>query len=103
MRFIVNQYFADEPMDQAEHAPSSPSPPTTRDRPGWPACGARPRQQGLDPNVWFDNVEVIAARDIGRETVQYVSNIFKYYVAYKFEVEARNAEDAARAAVKKQS
>ena len=39
--------------------------------------------QGLDPNVWFQNVEVVAAKRIGRETVQYVSNIFKYYIAYK--------------------
>jgi membrane-bound lytic murein transglycosylase MltF len=39
--------------------------------------------EGLDPNVWFDNVEVIAAKEIGSETVTYVSNIYKYYVAYK--------------------
>jgi membrane-bound lytic murein transglycosylase MltF len=39
-------------------------------------------QKGLDPNEWFDNVELIAARVIGRETVQYVSNIYKYYIAY---------------------
>ena len=38
---------------------------------------------GYDPNVWFDNVEVIAAQEIGRETVQYVSNIFKYYLSYR--------------------
>jgi membrane-bound lytic murein transglycosylase MltF len=38
---------------------------------------------GLDPNLWFDNVEVVAAKEIGRETVQYVSNIAKYYVAYR--------------------
>jgi membrane-bound lytic murein transglycosylase MltF len=38
---------------------------------------------GLDPNVWFDNVEVIVAREVGREPVQYVSNIYKYYVAYR--------------------
>jgi len=37
----------------------------------------------LNPNVWFQNVEVIAARRIGRETVQYVSNIYKYYISYK--------------------
>jgi membrane-bound lytic murein transglycosylase MltF len=37
----------------------------------------------LDPNVWFDNVEVVAAKKIGRETVQYVSNIHKYHVAYE--------------------
>jgi len=36
----------------------------------------------LDPNLWFDNVEVVAAKRIGRETVQYVSNIYKYYIAY---------------------
>jgi membrane-bound lytic murein transglycosylase MltF len=38
---------------------------------------------GLDPNRWFGNVEVIAARVIGRETVDYVGNIYKYYSAYK--------------------
>ena len=38
---------------------------------------------GLDPNVWFGNVELIAAKEIGQETVTYVSNIYKYYVAYK--------------------
>ena len=37
---------------------------------------------GLDPNRWFDNAEVGAARLIGQETVQYVGNIYKYYVAY---------------------
>lgn len=40
-------------------------------------------EKGLDPNVWFQNVEVIAAKRIGRETVQYVSNIYKYYISYK--------------------
>lgn len=40
------------------------------------------KQIGLNPNIWFRNVEVIAAKRIGRETVQYVSNIFKYYLAY---------------------
>ncbi len=38
--------------------------------------------KGFDPDLWFDNVEVLAARKIGRETVQYVGNIVKYYVAY---------------------
>jgi membrane-bound lytic murein transglycosylase MltF len=41
----------------------------------------------LDPNVWFNNVEVIAAKRIGRETVDYVRNIFKYYTAYRYIVE----------------
>ena len=40
-------------------------------------------ERGLDPNVWFDNVEVLAAEKIGAETVGYVANIFKYYVGFK--------------------
>ncbi len=44
-------------------------------------------EQGLNPNIWFGNVELMAAQDIGQETVRYVSNIFKYYVAYKTAVE----------------
>ncbi len=38
---------------------------------------------GLDPNTWFGNVELVAAKDIGQETVLYVGNIYKYYIAYK--------------------
>jgi membrane-bound lytic murein transglycosylase MltF len=48
-------------------------------------------KSGLDPNVWFDNVELAAAKVTGQETVRYVSNIYKYYVAYKM-VEEREAE-----------
>jgi len=40
-------------------------------------------ETGLDPNTWFGNVELVAAKDIGQETVLYVGNIYKYYVAYK--------------------
>ena len=43
--------------------------------------------EGLDPNQWFGNVELVAAKDIGQETAQYVSNIYKYYVAYKLTLE----------------
>jgi len=41
------------------------------------------RARGLDPNVWFDNVEWVAAEKIGRETAEYASSIYKYYVAYQ--------------------
>jgi len=37
----------------------------------------------LDPNVWFNNVELITAREVGREPVDYVGNIYKYYLSYK--------------------
>lgn len=40
------------------------------------------KSEGLDPNLWFDNVEQIAMQEIGIETVRYVRNINKYYVAY---------------------
>jgi membrane-bound lytic murein transglycosylase MltF len=40
------------------------------------------KAKGLNPNVWFDNVELIAARQIGRETVDYVSNIYKFYASH---------------------
>ncbi len=45
------------------------------------------KDMGLNPDVWFGNVENAAASIIGRETVQYVSNIYKYYVAYTMLVE----------------
>jgi membrane-bound lytic murein transglycosylase MltF len=47
-------------------------------------------KSGLKTNVWFQNVEIGAARLVGNETVQYVSNIYKYYTAYKL-VKARAA------------
>jgi membrane-bound lytic murein transglycosylase MltF len=50
---------------------------------------------GLDPNIWFRNVEVVAAKRIGRETVQYVSNIYKYFIAYTLVIERQEAKEAA--------
>ena len=54
-------------------------------------------KRGLDPNVWFGNVERIASERIGRETVTYVSNIYKYYVTYRLlaaQTQQRAAEKA---------
>ncbi len=45
------------------------------------------RQRNLDPNVWFNQVELVVARRIGRETVSYVSNIYKYYLSYRLLLE----------------
>ena len=56
---------------------------------------AEAAQKGLDPNVWFNNVELIAARRVGQETVVYVRNIYKYYVAYKLQLETLDARRAA--------
>lgn len=48
---------------------------------------------GLDPDKWFDNVEVLVAREVGRETVRYVSNIMKYYVTFTLMIEDRALEE----------
>jgi membrane-bound lytic murein transglycosylase MltF/transposase-like protein len=40
-------------------------------------------KRGLDPNRWFNNVEVVTTERIGMETTTYVRNIYKYYIAYK--------------------
>ena len=57
-------------------------------------------EDGLDPNIWFGNVELEVAKDIGQETVTYVSNIYKYYIAYKLTVEQNQEKQAAMAAAK---
>jgi membrane-bound lytic murein transglycosylase MltF len=57
--------------------------------------------RGLDPNVWFNNVEIVTAEKIGIETTMYVRNIYKYYVAYKLMVDADAVQKAAREAIKK--
>jgi membrane-bound lytic murein transglycosylase MltF len=53
-------------------------------------------EQGLDPNRWFNHVELIAAKRIGRETVQYVANIYKYYLAYQLVLRQEQKREKAR-------
>jgi membrane-bound lytic murein transglycosylase MltF len=53
-------------------------------------------ERGLDPNVWFDSVERVAAERLGREPVDYVANINKYYLAYKLHYESERGRQAAR-------
>ena len=82
LRFLRDRYFADDAVDALNQALFSFAAYNAG-----PARVARLRRQagdlGFDPNVWFRNVENVAAKEIGRETVQYVSNIFKYYIAYR--------------------
>jgi len=61
----------------------------------------RAPKEGFDPNVWFSNVEQVARRVIGRETVDYVANINKYYVAYKLSAAAEEERARARQTVEK--
>jgi membrane-bound lytic murein transglycosylase MltF len=53
-------------------------------------------KRGLDPDMWFNNVEIVTAQKIGMETTTYVRNIYKYYVAYKLQTEARETARKAR-------
>lgn len=81
IRFMQDRYFADQPMDELNKMLF-----TFAAYNAGPAKIEKLRKQaklmGLDPNHWFNNVERVAQLKIGNETVQYVSNIFKYYVAY---------------------
>jgi membrane-bound lytic murein transglycosylase MltF len=53
-------------------------------------------KRGLDPDRWFNNVELVVAARIGTETTTYVRNIYKYYAAYKLTLEASEAQRKAR-------
>jgi membrane-bound lytic murein transglycosylase MltF len=53
-------------------------------------------KRGLDPDKWFNNVELVTAEKIGIETTTYVRNIFKYYISYKLTLEAAQERDKAR-------
>jgi membrane-bound lytic murein transglycosylase MltF len=59
------------------------------------------KAQGLDPNTWLSNVELVAAKRIGRETVTYVSNIYKYYLAYQMMIQGEKTRQEAKAATAK--
>lgn len=53
------------------------------------------RREGLDANQWFDNMELVAAKEIGQVTVIYVRNVYKYYIAYKLATEPlQNQQEA---------
>jgi membrane-bound lytic murein transglycosylase MltF len=81
IRTMIDRYYANEPMDDLNKILFAFA--------SYNAGPGRIRQlrreataRGLDANVWFNNVERIASERIGRETVTYVSNIYKYYVSY---------------------
>jgi membrane-bound lytic murein transglycosylase MltF len=101
IRFMVDRYFKDEPMDRVNKMLFAFA--SYNAGPGRIAQLRRETaKRGLDPNVWFNNVEIIAARRIGAQTVQYVSNIYKYYVAYKLITEAEEERAKAMEGVKAQ-
>ena len=86
LRFVQDRYFNDPGIDNLNKhlltfAAYNAGPKKILD------LRDEAKSRGLDPNVWFKNVEIVVAEKIGRETVQYVSNIYKYYIAYKLSQE----------------
>ena len=82
LKFIRDDYFKDEPMDPVNKtlmtlAAYNAGPGRIKQ------CREMTVKMGLDPNLWFNNVEYAVAKRVGAETVTYVSNIYKYYVGYK--------------------
>jgi membrane-bound lytic murein transglycosylase MltF len=81
VRFLADTYFPDsdlDPLNKVLFAIASYNAGPNRIR----SLRKDAQTQHLNPNVWFDNVEVAVSQHVGRETVQYVSNIYKYYIAY---------------------
>jgi membrane-bound lytic murein transglycosylase MltF len=98
VRFMMDQFYAKEPMDALNKGLFTFA--------SYNAGPGRMKQmrelaakRGLNPNLWFNNVELIVAEKIGRETVQYVSNIYKYYLAYKMVIEQRDERLKAKSVV----
>ena len=88
MRWMIDNYYGNEPMTQLDKALFAFA--------SYNAGAGRISQlrkeaakRGLDPNIWFHNVEYVAAEKVGAETVTYVGNIYKYYIAYQLMLEAR--------------
>ncbi len=95
IRFMEDQYYADDPMDpvnKALFAFASYNAGASRIQ----KARATAKKRGMDPNRWFYNVALVVGEQIGREPVQYVGNIYKYYIAYKLVSESERAKEAAK-------
>lgn len=93
LRLLIDRYFDDPALDPTMRqmfaiAAYNAGPSRIRD------LRRRTKSAGLDPNQWFDNVEVLVAREVGRETVRYVSNIMKNYVSFTLILEDLALEEA---------
>jgi membrane-bound lytic murein transglycosylase MltF len=99
MRFMIDQYYANEPMrilDKALFTFASYNAGVGR----IDQMRKEAARRGLDQNKWFGSVEYVAAEKIGQETVTYVGNIYKYYVAYRLILENQAAARVAIAKLK---
>jgi membrane-bound lytic murein transglycosylase MltF len=102
MRWMIDEYYGQEPMtklDKALFAFASYNAGAGRIS----QMRKEAAKRGLDPNVWFHTVEYVAAEKIGAETVTYVANIYKYYIAYRLIMEARAEREKAAEKMKGQT
>jgi membrane-bound lytic murein transglycosylase MltF len=81
LHILRSRYFGDESIDRTERMLFTMA--------GYNAGPNRinrlrrvAKSRGLDPNVWFNNVELVVAAQVGYEPVNYVGNIYRYYIAY---------------------
>ncbi|WP_422366222.1 transglycosylase SLT domain-containing protein [Pelagibius sp.] len=93
LRFLRDRYFSGEeiaPLDRVLFSFAAYN--------AGPGNLARARKRagkmGLNPDVWFGNVEIAAGKAISREPVIYVRNIFKYSVAYALSTEIAESRRA---------
>jgi membrane-bound lytic murein transglycosylase MltF len=100
MRWMIDQYYGKEPMTDLDKALFSFA--------SYNAGAGRVSQlrreaakRGLDPNVWFQNVEYVVADKIGQETVTYVNNIYKYYIGFRLLLESKAAQQEAVERIKR--
>ena len=91
LRHLVDDYFNDPeitPFNRHVFAIAAYNAGPTRIQ----TLRKKAEAQGLDPNVWFNNVELVSARVVGRENTDYVRNILKYWVAYRLAADLQNPE-----------
>jgi membrane-bound lytic murein transglycosylase MltF len=99
LRHVVDTYFDESGIDEQNRllfafAAYNAGPARVR------GLRRKAAAAGLDSTRWFQNVELMAAREIGRETVQYVANIYKYYVAFELTLEQTRERMSAQAALR---
>jgi membrane-bound lytic murein transglycosylase MltF len=95
LKYIRDDYFKNDPMDPLNKtlitlAAYNAGPARVKQ------CRQLTADMGLDPNVWFRNVEFAVAKKVGAETVNYVGNIYKYYLGWQLMTERETARARAK-------
>jgi membrane-bound lytic murein transglycosylase MltF len=102
IRSMVDNFYAKEPMEPVDKilfafASYNAGPGRVQ------SLRREAAKRGLDPNRWFKNVELVTAEKVGQETVTYVANIYKYYIAYQLVTQADAQKREAREQIQKPS